>query len=409
MLKKLLTLVIQIALLAAISTPSHAQSVAVMQNAAVANGNGTLLGVGGTATAVLTVNCSGCGGGTTVNFEGTSDGTNYAALLGTLSGASTTATSTTTSGVGVWVVPSAGFQNMRARVSGYSSGTVTVTGRSVLAPSSSAGGGSVTISGTVNVDPVANTIGLATGAKQDTGNTSAASTKTNTDTLVTSGGGGYVRQDSTATIAKESGGNLATAATGIGATTVDKCTTTDTTACSLVGLIKNTNYLLVTPTGQQTMANSNSVTLASNQSAVDVELESASVKAGALNAAIPDPCTTGTKLYHIVNMSTATTVEIANAVASEFWHICGVNLVAAAAQTIAIGIDDTDGCGSMTAGLHGGATAATGWSFAANGGIALGNGLGTLMKSATANQYLCVITGQAQQISGTISYISSTQ
>jgi len=34
--------------------------------------------------------------------------------------------------------------------------------------------------------------------------------KTNTDSLVTGGGGGYVRQDSTATIAKETGGNLAT-------------------------------------------------------------------------------------------------------------------------------------------------------------------------------------------------------
>lgn len=39
-----------------------------------------------------------------------------------------------------------------------------------------------------------------------------ASIKTNTDPLVSSGGGGYVRQDSTATIAKETGGNLATIA-----------------------------------------------------------------------------------------------------------------------------------------------------------------------------------------------------
>lgn len=39
-----------------------------------------------------------------------------------------------------------------------------------------------------------------------------ASIKTNTDPLVAAGGGGYVRQDSTATIAKESGGNLATLA-----------------------------------------------------------------------------------------------------------------------------------------------------------------------------------------------------
>ncbi len=47
------------------------------------------------------------------------------------------------------------------------------------------------------------------------GLTNIASIKTNTDTLVTAGGGGYVRQDSTATIAKESGGNLATIKTDV--------------------------------------------------------------------------------------------------------------------------------------------------------------------------------------------------
>lgn len=120
-----------------------------------------------------------------------------------------------------------------------------------------------------------------------------------------------------------------------------------------------------------------------------------------------DPCGGKPKSYHVVNMNTATTVEIANAVASQFFYICSVNLVASAAQTIAIGEDDTDGCGSITAGLHGGATAATGWSFAANGGITLGNGMGTVMKTGTANRYLCVITGQAVQVSGTIAYVSA--
>jgi hypothetical protein len=52
-------------------------------------------------------------------------------------------------------------------------------------------------------------------AKESGGN--LASVKTNSDTLVTAGGGGYVRQDSTATIAKESGGNLDTLA-GVGLT-----------------------------------------------------------------------------------------------------------------------------------------------------------------------------------------------
>lgn len=54
---------------------------------------------------------------------------------------------------------------------------------------------------------------LATAAKQDTGNAILAVIDSNTDPLVTSNAGGYVRQDSTATIAKETGGNLATVKT----------------------------------------------------------------------------------------------------------------------------------------------------------------------------------------------------
>jgi len=59
-------------------------------------------------------------------------------------------------------------------------------------------------------------------AKED-GN--LATVKTNTDPLVTAGGGGYVRQDSTGTIAKETGGNLAAAATSLG--TIDNIIATD--------------------------------------------------------------------------------------------------------------------------------------------------------------------------------------
>ncbi len=52
--------------------------------------------------------------------------------------------------------------------------------------------------------------GAATAANQATEISSLGSIKTNTDPLVASGAGGFVRQDSTATIAKETGGNLAT-------------------------------------------------------------------------------------------------------------------------------------------------------------------------------------------------------
>ena len=120
-----------------------------------------------------------------------------------------------------------------------------------------------------------------------------------------------------------------------------------------------------------------------------------------------DPCTAVAKSYYVVNLAATGTVEIANAVAGEFWYICSVNIVAQGANAVLIAHDDTDGCGSITAGMNGGTTAATGWGFAANGGISLGNGGSTIMKSATANHYLCIAPSTTAQISGTISYVSA--
>lgn len=56
-------------------------------------------------------------------------------------------------------------------------------------------------------------VALSTKALESGGN--LASVKTNTDPLVAAAAGGYVRQDSTATIAKETGGNLATLASAV--------------------------------------------------------------------------------------------------------------------------------------------------------------------------------------------------
>ena len=120
-----------------------------------------------------------------------------------------------------------------------------------------------------------------------------------------------------------------------------------------------------------------------------------------------DPCSGGAKSIHVINTSTATTVEIANAVSGQYFYICSINIVVAGAQTVAIVEDDTDGVGSPTAGLNGGTSAATGWSFAANGGISLGSGNGTVMRTSTANRYLGIITGSAVQTSGTITYVSA--
>jgi hypothetical protein len=81
-----------------------------------------------------------------------------------------------------------------------------------------------------------------------------ASNDTNTTPFVTSGGGGYVRQDSTATIAKESGGNLATLAGGVSSSKYQ----------SNIAQVGGSALAL----GQTTMSASVPVAIASNQGAI---------------------------------------------------------------------------------------------------------------------------------------------
>lgn len=108
-----------------------------LQNAAVANGNGTALAVNGLSSAIFTVNCSvACSGGTTINFEGSGDNSNYVALNAVQLGTGTIATTVVNQNTTItqWQVPLGGVQSIRARISAYSAGTITVTANASTAP-----------------------------------------------------------------------------------------------------------------------------------------------------------------------------------------------------------------------------------------------------------------------------------
>lgn len=98
-----------------------------MQNGATANGNGTNLTVTNYTNALVNVNCSvACSGGTTINFEGTdSTGTFFSIAAIPVAGGAAVTTATTS---GQFWVPAASLTSIRARISGYSAGTITVTG-----------------------------------------------------------------------------------------------------------------------------------------------------------------------------------------------------------------------------------------------------------------------------------------
>jgi hypothetical protein len=109
-----------------------------LQNAATATGNGSNMAVGGMSSAIFSVNCSvSCSGGTTVNFEASDATTNWAPLLAVQVGTTNIASSVANQASGTvtfWQVPVGAFQNIRARISGYSAGTVTVTATASAAP-----------------------------------------------------------------------------------------------------------------------------------------------------------------------------------------------------------------------------------------------------------------------------------
>lgn len=117
------------------STPLAAQTAATLQNAATANGNGSTLDVNGYEGVVFTVNCSvACSGGTTITLQGSENNTNFAQLtqavqLGGFAAGGVIVNQGTTPTL--WFAPVSGLQTIRAVVSSYSAGTITVTARAV--------------------------------------------------------------------------------------------------------------------------------------------------------------------------------------------------------------------------------------------------------------------------------------
>lgn len=120
---------------------------------------------------------------------------------------------------------------------------------------------------------------------------------------------------------------------------------------------------------------------------------------------VNDPCTAQTKLYASINQTANT--QLVAGTASKKIYVCSIHLVAPAATNVAVVEGTGTVCGTGAAGVSGfgGATAATGWNFAANGGIALGNGDAAVGAEGTSGDNLCIFNSGSGQVSGGISYV----
>ncbi|MBZ5701486.1 MAG: hypothetical protein LAN84_06535 [Acidobacteriia bacterium] len=116
-----------------------------------------------------------------------------------------------------------------------------------------------------------------------------------------------------------------------------------------------------------------------------------------------DPCQAQARSAYSVSITANT--QIIAGVASKQTYICSALLIVGAATNVALVEGTGTTCGTGIAGMSGGATAATGWNLAANGGYAFGNGQNWIFKTATAADNVCLLVSAANQVSGTITYV----
>jgi hypothetical protein len=123
------------------------------------------------------------------------------------------------------------------------------------------------------------------------------------------------------------------------------------------------------------------------------------------NTLVVDPCKGQTKLYVSINQTANT--QLVAGTASKKIYICSIHVVVAVATSVALVEGTGSVCATGTAGVSGlgGATAATGWNFAVNGGIVLGNGDAAVGAEGTSADNLCLFNSGSGQVSGGISYV----
>ena len=125
------------------------------------------------------------------------------------------------------------------------------------------------------------------------------------------------------------------------------------------------------------------------------------------SAVVADPCMREARIPVSITQTAGT--QLITGTASERVFICSMHIVTATAQNIALVSGTGTVCATSTSGMvgFGGATAATGWNFAANGGIQMGHSDWSYGKSDTDADNVCLLMSGSGQISGGLTYVSA--
>lgn len=122
-------------------------------------------------------------------------------------------------------------------------------------------------------------------------------------------------------------------------------------------------------------------------------------------ALVGDPCQTNAKAYAVINISASGSAKIITGTSSKKTYICSLHLVTNAANNVAMTEGTGSNCGTGTAAVVGSTTAASGWNFSANGGIALGNGGAAVVGTFTNADDVCLNPSASTQLTGQVAYV----
>jgi hypothetical protein len=125
-----------------------------------------------------------------------------------------------------------------------------------------------------------------------------------------------------------------------------------------------------------------------------------------LNATAGDACMFANKTNLAISQNGTSSVQLIALSGSTSIYVCSLSLIAAGATTVAITTGTGTACVTGNAAVIGSTTAniANSISLAANGGLTLGNGGGTVAKGAASSE-LCMILGTSVFVSGNLTYV----
>jgi hypothetical protein len=210
-------------------------------------------------------------------------------------------------------------------------------------------------------------------------------------------------------------GNAAVA-TGTGAqgATVPRVTVaTDTaTVAGSASIPAGTNLMGKVGIDQTTPGTTNAVAATNLPTTVDTNAGNAGASTLrvvlASNQTAADPCMFQAKTNVPISTASGTTAVVTGVSAKKI-YVCSLSLIANAAVAVSLSEGSSSTCGTSAQaavlGVATNGTAANGLSLAANGGLTLGNGGGTVAATATNANYLCLFQSGTVQIAGNLTYV----